>query len=110
MNDSSSFVAVSSVAGKLSARKLTAKLRKSAYKNGWPTGISRQLKVTYTGNGNFTVDFPESVLEDILDLEYGTQNTPPNPVIRNSMNNLNDHSHIAELDMALGAFLNGVIK
>jgi hypothetical protein len=109
MTDNSNFIAVSSVAGKISARKLTSKMRRKAYDTGWPTSISRKLTVKYTG-GSFYVDFPEEILEDILDQEYGKGDSSPKPAIRTTMNNLNDHDHINELDIVLGSFLNGLIR
>lgn len=107
MIDSSNFSNITSAAGKLHARRLTAKMRRDAYENGWPTNLSRQLKVKYDG-GRLHVDFPTDIIEDILDLEYGTQNTAPNPVIHRTLNRNNDHT--AELDKALGKFLDGFIR
>ena len=74
------------------SKGLTAKLRAYAYNNGWPTNLSRTLSVVKNSDETFRIGFPEELEDQILDVEMGTQNNPPNPVMRQFMNRFIMHS------------------
>lgn len=87
-----------------SAKRLTAKLRRHAYESGWPVELSRTLKITPLDNGNFSVNYPARLESQILGLEFGDQNTPPNPAILRTSNRVDDiyDDHLARISTALG--------
>lgn len=60
----------------------TANLRAAATSAGWPVIAVAQLSVVLR-NGSYSVNYPDSIREQVELLEYGTETTPPNPVIRN---------------------------
>ena len=61
-----------------------AKLRDHAQSYGWPDEISSQLSMSYDGS-NHSITYPEDIADDILTLEYGTQDIPPSPALRTFM-------------------------
>lgn len=63
------------------AKQLTAKLRRSAYDAGWPSHAGRHLTVVPENKG-FGVTYPKQHAQRIENMEYGTQDTPPSPVVR----------------------------
>lgn len=73
------------------ARHLTAALRKHAWKSGWPTKVSRHLRVVHNGEG-YIIQYPESVSSTIHNLEFGTQESQPSPVMHRFMNRMDEHS------------------
>lgn len=70
-----------------SAKKLTSKLRRTAYDSGWPTSASRHLKVV-ADNGSYNAVYPAQYAKEIEDVEYGTPDAPPNPTVRRFMASL----------------------
>lgn len=63
---------------------LTANLREYARQAGWPIALVMQLSVSNNrSDGKWSVKYPKSIDGQIIDLEYGTDSVPPNPVIRN---------------------------
>lgn len=60
----------------------TADIRAAATSAGWPVIVVTQLSVILR-KGRYSVDYPDSIREQVELLEYGTETTPPNPVIRN---------------------------
>ena len=62
-------------------KTLTRELRKNALAAGWPKEIARILEVHITDNG-INVSYPESMIEAVEDLEYGTELRPPTSVFR----------------------------
>lgn len=86
------------------ANKATAKLRRNAYESGWPTNLSRTLSVVHVGSGKYSINYPEDLENDILDQEAGTQDVPPNPVMRLFMNRFEQHSQ--DYDTALAKMVN----
>lgn len=81
------------------AKKLTAKLRRAAYDSGWPSHAGRHLKVL-PEVGGYSVTYPKQHADHIEALEYGTQDTPPSPLVRNFLSSidsthLNDYAHSA---------------
>ncbi len=76
------------------AKKLTAKLRRSAYDSGWPTHAGRHLKVL-PEIGGYSVTYPKKHADRIERLEYGTQDTPPSPVVRNFLSGI-DSTHLSD--------------
>lgn len=68
--------------------ELTEELRDEATKAGWPTIVVIQLEVQIKDD-EFEVYYPSEVSEQVEILEYGTETTPPNPVIRTFMKDLN---------------------
>jgi hypothetical protein len=67
--------------------ELTEELRDEATKAGWPTIVVIQLEVVIKDD-EFDIDYPAEVSEQIEILEYGTETTPPNPVLRTFMKEL----------------------
>lgn len=68
---------------------LTNQLQEEATKAGWPTVVVMQLSIEVI-NGELDVQIPASIRETVEILEYGTETTPPNPVIRNFLKSLNN--------------------
>ena len=68
------------------AKRMTSKLRRDAYHSGWPTEVSRLLTVRHDGGDNFYVDYPKQLENNVLNLEYGTQDNPPNAAMLRFMN------------------------
>lgn len=64
------------------ASDLTEQLRDAAAKAGWPTFVVMQLEIV-VNEGEYDVYYPREAKETIEVLEYGTETTPPNPVLRN---------------------------
>jgi hypothetical protein len=85
------------------AKKATSKLRSEAYSNGWPTELSRTLSILHDKEGRFSMDYPQHLESKIFDVEFGTQNTPPNPVMRRFLNRLDETSD--EFDSMMGTLL-----
>jgi hypothetical protein len=83
-----------------SAKKLTAQLRRKAYESGWPTHASRHLKVVPTVD-SYRVSYPTKHGEHIENAEYGTQDTPPNPVVRQFLTNIKKTEMTTHVDRAL---------
>lgn len=63
------------------ASEFTPLLRDTAIKAGWPPYIVNEMSVAES-EGQLYVDYPEDLTEKINDIEYGTQNSAPNAVIR----------------------------
>ena len=62
---------------------LTANLRNYARQAGWPVSIVMQLSVSNErSDGKWSVKYPTAIDNQVIDLEYGTDSVPPNPVIR----------------------------
>jgi hypothetical protein len=69
----------------LGARSRTTDLRLEALMTGWPEELANSLTVRVTADGGYVVQYPESLKHSILTQEFGDENTPPSPVIRNFM-------------------------
>ena len=63
------------------AGHLTLSLRDTAAQAGWPAEIIIQMSVIAV-DGDLRIDYPEALAAQIEDLEYGTPNTSPSPVLR----------------------------
>lgn len=87
------------------AQDATRSLRKHALDSGWPSHLARALSVTHD-NGKVSIDYPERHADEILDLEYGTQDRPPSPVLRTFNNRMDQH---ADLATHLETYLRGVL-
>jgi hypothetical protein len=83
-----------------SAKKLTSQLRRKAYESGWPTDASRHLKVVST-DSKYRVSYPQKHAAAIEDAEYGTESTPPNPVVRQFIAGIKDTESVAHFDKVL---------
>lgn len=70
------------------AGTLTTNIRSLARQAGWPTSVALQLEVKNHSDGKWYVGYPKGIEKQVLDLEYGTQNTSPNPVIRDFIRTL----------------------
>jgi len=64
-----------------SALRLTSVLRNMAFRAEWPSDIIVQL-VVKAEDENLYISYPEEFEARIQDLEYGTPNTSPQPVLR----------------------------
>lgn len=62
----------------------TRELQADATAADWPVIVTVQLSVILR-KGHYTVEYPDSVREQIEILEFGTETVPPSPVIRNFM-------------------------
>lgn len=82
------------------ANKLTAQLRRKAYESGWSTKASRHLTVV-PSDTSYQVKYPKKHANIIEDAEYGTPNTPPNPVVRQFMAGVRDTEMTAYFDRVL---------
>lgn len=70
-------------------KELTRQLRAKAQERSWPFDIARRLRVIYDyDTDSYTVAYPQGLKRKIEDIEYGTQQVPPNPVIRPFMNKM----------------------
>lgn len=94
-----------SAAGSSAARSLTKSLRSYASAHGWPTHIVSHLHVEHE-DGHFRARFPSQVESELMDLEFGTQNTPPSPALRRFENRMHGAADRAVMD-ALGKHLGG---
>jgi hypothetical protein len=83
-----------------SSKKLTAQLRRKAYESGWPTDASRHLKVV-SMDSKYSVSYPKKHAASIEDAEYGTQSTPPNPVVRQFIAGIKDTDSVTHFDKVL---------
>lgn len=61
--------------------QLSAELQQYARAAGWPADVCDQLSIRQE-DGEYIASFPTIIGGRVNDLEYGTQDTPPNPVIR----------------------------
>lgn len=52
------------------------------------------------GGALFDVSYPDVLKKRIEDIEYGTQDTPPNPAIRSFLNRLDDREETFEDSLA----------
>lgn len=68
--------------------ELTQELREEATKANWPTIVVTQLSVVIKDD-EFDIEIPPSIREQVEILEYGTETTPPSPVLRNFMKSVN---------------------
>jgi hypothetical protein len=73
-------------AAELASYNMTARLRKSAYENGWSSDLTHNTVVTYTQEEGFGVVFDESVRQSAMDMEYGTEEIRPTAAIRKYQN------------------------
>ena len=63
------------------ASDFTPLLQDTAIKAGWPPYIVNEMSVKEE-NGELYVDYPEDLANRVNDLEYGTETTSPNAVLR----------------------------
>lgn len=73
------------------ARRLTASLRRHAWKSGWPTRLARKLSVSYSEDG-YKVQFPAHLADEIHAQEFGGLDRPPSPAISRFINRMDSHS------------------
>ena len=71
------------------AAKLTAAIRKDAIASGWPIKYASALSVKVV-KATVKIEYPDALAAEIEDLEYGTQDSSPRPVIRVFMNKHGD--------------------
>lgn len=50
--------------------------------NGWPDSITTQMSISYE-NGVLSITYPDSIKEQVDNLEYGSEGQPPRALIRN---------------------------
>jgi len=71
------------------ANQLTNDLRQKALQHAWPIGLIVNMYVRYLPEDDtFDIQYTPGYKQRIEDLEFGTQNVPPNPVIRPFMNRI----------------------
>ena len=62
----------------------TDKLRAHASSYGWPEHIVSKLSMGHDGE-NHQITYPEHLEDQVMTLEYGTQETPASPALRTFM-------------------------
>jgi len=67
------------------AKHRTTDLRLEAITSGWPEELAHALTIKVNHEGHYIVGYPKHLEHKILTQEYGTEDTPPSPVIRNFM-------------------------
>jgi phosphoribosylformylglycinamidine (FGAM) synthase PurS component len=72
---------ITKTAAAVAASNLTAKLRAQALSQGWPSEAAKGVRVVFSGK-SFEIKISSSAEDLVQTLEYGTEDTPPNPVIR----------------------------
>ena len=89
--------------GKKSEKLLTAKLRRHAYDSGWPVQLGRVLEVKHDDNGDFSIQYPAHLESQILGVEFGDQDTPPNPAMLRVANRADGvfDEHLSRISNAL---------
>ena len=60
---------------------LTKELQSDAMSAGWPSTYSKALSVRIN-ESNVYIDYPANLVQEIEDLEYGTESQPPKPILR----------------------------
>ena len=65
------------------ADKHSLTLQYEALLAGWPEDIATKLEVRPNPNGSLKVSYPKNLENKILGFEYGDEDTPPSPVMRN---------------------------
>lgn len=73
-------------------RLMSAHLRSEAQASGWPSDVSRTLRVAH-GKDGFNVHIPQKHYETVMDLEYGTPDTQPTAAIRRFKNRQAEAEH-----------------
>jgi len=68
--------------GQSLSEELTVQLRFLGVTSGWPMSVLGGMRVSVDNQGSLNIVYPESLAEEIENLEYGTLNTLPNAVIR----------------------------
>ena len=89
------------------AGHLTNHLRQRATSAGWPSHVVGGMRVVHQ-DGKFQVELADHVHEKAMDLEYGTQQTPPNAAIRQFTNRMHDYADeffVASVASVAGAWL-----
>ena len=67
------------------SRYMTSHLRSEAHASGWPSHITRNMKVTHGADG-FQAHVHDSHKAEAEDLEYGTPSTQPTAAVRRFAN------------------------
>ena len=90
-------------ASKDTSRLMTSHLRSEAYASGWPSHVTRGLKVTH-GKDGFEAHIHDKHKNAAMDLEYGTPSQRPTAAIRRSANRTAEADHFlaARLGKMLG--------
>jgi len=73
-------------------RLMSARLRSEAQASGWPSEVSRTLRVTH-GKSGFEAHVSKKHYEKALDLEYGTPDTQPTAAVRRFKNRQAEAEH-----------------
>ena len=71
-------------AEKQATEAYTDRFRSHVLTYGWPEDVVSQMRIDYKDYGH-TIVYPQSLEEQILTLEYGTQDIPNSPAIRTFM-------------------------
>ena len=73
-------------------RLMSAHLRSEMQASGWPSNVSRNVRVAH-GKDGFNVHIPKKHYETVMDLEYGTPDTQPTAAIRRFKNRQRESEH-----------------
>lgn len=73
-------------------RLMSARLRSEAQASGWPSEVSRTLRVSH-GKKGFEAHVSKKHYESAMDLEYGTPTTQPTAAVRRFKNRQDEAEH-----------------
>ena len=73
-------------------RFMSAHLRSEAQASGWPSHVSRTLRVSH-GNDGFHVNVAKKHYETAMDFEYGTPDSQPTAAVRRFKNRQAESEH-----------------
>ena len=60
------------------SRRLNGTLRDSLDAHGWPSELARHVRMDASG----ALHIAQAGREEVMDLEYGTEDVPPSPALR----------------------------
>ena len=73
-------------------RLMSARLRSEAQASGWPSDVSRTLRVSHGKNG-FEAHVSKKHYDTAMNLEYGTPSTQPTAAVRRFKNRQDEAEH-----------------
>lgn len=79
-------------AGQETTRLMSARLRSEAQASGWPSHVSRSLRISH-GKDGFNIHIPKKHYETVMDLEYGTPDSQPTAAMRRFKNRQEESEH-----------------
>jgi hypothetical protein len=90
--------------------KLETLFTKLAVSSGWPSNIIEAVTVVINPDLSLTLEYPDTLKDQIENLEYGAIGEIPNAVIRPFMLRSQAYVEAAIKDKTLGALLDSVVN